>query len=134
MNIKDTCKKEKCLFWLKDHIDCPFFSKTIWEDPDDGTAIYADDCAPQRNLRLLLGYDTRAMGIQQDFDDMQKTANNLVGSMQKVMTKADKSIKLLEDRNRLLEQAVQIEQKKVGLLQEKLVPLLEHEQNGKDNN
>jgi hypothetical protein len=123
MKISDTCKKKECKFWKKhskDFAECPFYTRTIWEDNDDpGVTAVLHDCSPQRDVRLLMNYDSRAIGIQQDFDDMQKTANKMVRGLQKVVDIGQKQIEQMKKRNAMLEQALQIEQKKVKLLEHK---------------
>ncbi len=98
--MKDTCMKELCEWWKEHGEKCPMYITTVWDDIDHpGTTKTVSDCAPKRNTVMLMDYSSRAIGIQQDYEEQRNKYDQLIKDMSKVILELEKrnqALKLID--------------------------------------
>lgn len=84
--ISNTCKKEECAWWKEHKESCPMYITTVWNNSDEpGATKIIEDCAPKRNSLLLMEYSSRAVGIQQDYEEQRNKYDKLIKDMSLVI-------------------------------------------------
>ena len=98
--MKDTCSKENCPWWKIDQERCPMYIETTWTDSEQaGTTKIVSDCAPKRNTVMLMEYSSRAIGMQQDYEEQRNKYDALIKNLAEVvieLEKRNKSKNLIE--------------------------------------
>ena len=90
--MKDTCSKEHCVWWEKYEMRCPMYIETTWNDTDQpGTTKIVSDCAPKRNAVMLMEYSSRAIGMQQDYEEQRNKYDKLISNLAEVIVELEKN-------------------------------------------
>jgi len=89
--VKDTCKKENCPWWKKYKDTCPMYITTVWENSDEpGATKIINDCSPKRNTLLLMEYSSRAIGMQQDYEQQRNKYDKLIRNLSEIIIEMEK--------------------------------------------
>ena len=89
--VKDTCKKEDCPWWKKYNNNCPMYITTVWENSEEaGSTKIIDDCSPKRNTLLLMEYSSRAVGMQQDYEEQRNKYDRLIRNLSGIIIEMEK--------------------------------------------
>lgn len=95
--ISNTCKKEECKWWKEYKEDCPMYMTTVWNNSDEpGTTKIIEDCAPKRNTIMLMEYSSRALGIQQDYEEQRNKYDKLIKDMSLIILELEKKNKTVD--------------------------------------
>jgi len=95
--ISNTCKKEECKWWKEYKEDCPMYMTTVWNNSDEpGTTKIIEDCAPKRNTIMLMEYSSRALGIQQDYEEQRNKYDQLIKDMSLIILELEKKNKTVD--------------------------------------
>lgn len=79
--MEGTCEKS-CPFWKKYKEKCPFYLKTTWQNSEEaGKVSVVEDCAPKRSVYMLMSFESRMIGVQQDLDKTGKAYEKFAGSL-----------------------------------------------------
>ena len=88
--MTNTCSKEECPFWEKYENKCPMYMTTVWENSEQpGATQIVEDCAPKRNTLLLMEYSSRAIGMQQDYEQQRNKYDELINTLAVIITQME---------------------------------------------
>ena len=77
---------------------------TVWENSEQpGATQIVEDCAPKRNTLLLMEYSSRAIGMQQDYEQQRNKYDELINTLAVIITQMEdlgNNKKLIDESNR----------------------------------
>ena len=83
--LKNTCNKEKCYWWLEHGEYCVNFVQMNWRKENSNQIYTTDDCAPKRTAYMLQEIFPRLIGLQQASEQERNESKKLVGGMMKIV-------------------------------------------------
>jgi len=67
------------------------YMTTVWDNTDEaGVTKIVEDCAPKRNAILLMEYSSRAIGMQQDYEQQRNKYDQLIKDISTVVLELEK--------------------------------------------